>query len=363
MREWYRSPLATACVRPEDGSSSLRFRPAMSSTQPPSRSPPVRDGGLDWLRALAAIMVVAIHVSAPGVLAHGRIDAWSWTAANLVDSLSRASVPVFFMLAGIGLLRDADGDPWALLRRRLGRVLVPFLVAHLLWSGTILEPLRFVGTLATAHVHYHLWFFYPLIALYVLAPVLVTLWRHAPTRDIDRLLLVWAAAAVVAPTLLRVATGSVPAVAQVLLYGGYALLGARLWLSDVRVPRRVCWAVFLAASTAVFVLTEVLSAAAVRPVTWVYAYDTPFVAAAATALVLAFKGLPAGRFVTAVSVSSLGIYLVHPLFIDMLARHGQGWGLRGLLSGSACLALVILASFLLERLLARVPGLRLAVGR
>lgn len=57
-------------------------------------------GWIDNLRGIACMMVVLIHATSFHVVNFSAIDNVSWWLANLLDSASRASVPVFFMISG-----------------------------------------------------------------------------------------------------------------------------------------------------------------------------------------------------------------------------------------------------------------------
>ncbi len=67
----------------------------------------------DTMRALAILMVVIIHSSAPvlynwnEVLA-SNIPIPSWNFANILNSISRISIPIFVMLSGTFLLRSPE---------------------------------------------------------------------------------------------------------------------------------------------------------------------------------------------------------------------------------------------------------------
>ncbi|HZN48329.1 MAG TPA: acyltransferase family protein, partial [Ramlibacter sp.] len=60
------------------------------------------DRRIALLRVIACFMVIQLHVSAE--LFH-RFAKQGWWAGNFYDSLVRACVPLFFMIAGATLLR------------------------------------------------------------------------------------------------------------------------------------------------------------------------------------------------------------------------------------------------------------------
>src|SRR3990167_10274679 len=62
------------------------------------RAGPERLLWCDLARAIAAALVVLIHVAAKWFENYGHISAFDWQIANILDSAARLSVPWFFML-------------------------------------------------------------------------------------------------------------------------------------------------------------------------------------------------------------------------------------------------------------------------
>ena len=63
--------------------------------------------GISFLRILATFSLIVIHLSGPLVVKFGDISLFDWSVANFFDSISRYSVPMFFMISG-ALLLDKD---------------------------------------------------------------------------------------------------------------------------------------------------------------------------------------------------------------------------------------------------------------
>ncbi|MFZ6044058.1 acyltransferase, partial [Vibrio natriegens] len=95
-------------------------------------------------RCVAALAVVAIHVLGPYREQLGEIADSAWMTAITVNSFSRWAVPVFIMITGALMLSDTR--PFELsyyVRRRLGKVLLPFLVWSVFYA--LLSGLTFDG--------------------------------------------------------------------------------------------------------------------------------------------------------------------------------------------------------------------------
>ncbi|SHF46033.1 acyltransferase [Vibrio gazogenes] len=134
----------------------------------------------DLLRSLAALFVVGIHVLGPFRHQYGVIHFDHWLVAVGLNSISRWAVPVFIMVSGALLIRDArpfDGKYY--LQRRVMKVVIPFLIWSVFYAylsgwdttgfdwGNVKERLSEMPHEAT---YYHLGFFYYFIPLYALVP-------------------------------------------------------------------------------------------------------------------------------------------------------------------------------------------------
>lgn len=144
----------------------------------------------DRLRNLSTVMVILIHAAAP--IAHGEgMDyngSW-WWSGNFWNSLTRPGVPLFVMLSGY-LLLGKDYPLPDFLKRRFTRVVIPAIFWMVVYSfynymangkpATIVEAFRGI---VTGPVHYHLWFIYLIIGLYLVYPMLRPWVRTATQQD------------------------------------------------------------------------------------------------------------------------------------------------------------------------------------
>ena len=121
-----------------------------------------RHDGLDTVRALACIMVVAIHTAAPLVVAGP--DAQGWAAANALDGAARWAVPVFFMLTGWAYL--GDRAPRTKAFAKMFAALLFYTVLALLARMVQTPGLPSLDFLWREPAFYHLWYFYVALAVY-----------------------------------------------------------------------------------------------------------------------------------------------------------------------------------------------------
>lgn len=201
----------------------------------------------DMLRIIAIIGVVIIHVTAPTIGIYNMIgEERFWWTANFMNAAFRWSVPVFVMISGMLLLRpDRTETTLAFYRRRLGAVLVPFLIwsfIYYLWGIRHdlqqFEWISFVRGLLANGIYYHLWFIYMLIVLYMIVPVLRIFVKHAPK---DGVLYTAAACVVISNStdmagMLGLELGiQVPYITG---YLGYFLLGYYLSITNLAIHQR-----------------------------------------------------------------------------------------------------------------------------
>lgn len=153
--------------------------------------------GISFLRILATLSVIIIHVSGSLVVKYGEISSFDWNVANFFDSISRYSVPVFFMISG-SLLLSQDYGFIEFLTKRLGKVLPPFLFWSLMYS--VLNRYIFTGeAFRISKVvkdifygsEYHLWFIYALIGVYLFTPILQKWIKDASQKEVLYVLTIW----------------------------------------------------------------------------------------------------------------------------------------------------------------------------
>ncbi len=130
---------------------------------------------IDLLRALAAFAVVLLHTAAQNWPAKD-VTFGQWSVFNFYDSLAQWAVPMFIMLSGILFL---DKDREFSIKRLYTHSVFRIVVAFLIWS--FLYGLYQVHTegggiarviALTFEGHYHMWFLYMITGLYVITPLL-----------------------------------------------------------------------------------------------------------------------------------------------------------------------------------------------
>ncbi len=289
---------------------------------------------LDWLRILAAIAVVVIHISAGVVTDSSQTYHSPWMAGNFYESLSRWSVPMFVMISGALMLSSRKERPnTVFLRKKLAKILVPLLVWSVIYYANEVRKgaydfsvSDFLERLASDDIMYHLWFLYMIAGLYLITPLLKILVRHAKRSDIEYFLLLW----LISSVGLHWMTYMVGYRIEIELYFvshyvGYYMLGYYLFTYDLKpVIRKVIYAGGIAGWLLTFFLTYKGSVSSNEPLEYFW-YDehSPNVFLITLALFVLFQTTRIGQVRLpwvgkVISEASFGIYLIHVLVMQTL---------------------------------------------
>lgn len=333
---------------------------------------------IEWMRALAAVAVVALHTLQASIwniplatLGLGHALACTW----LQIALTRWAVPVFLMITGTLLLDPTRELGFAKIgryvRRMLG-VLATFGLAYCLVEAVVdagaLTP-AVVGTavlaLLSGNSWDHMWYVYALVGIYLLTPAIRAFTDRATPRELAVSLVVLFALTLVVPTINEALDLSLttlvwlpPAVFYYLL-GHWASAYARLDARTVAAGL-ACLAIMLAGSG-----WSVVARGDYAFWLWFPELGSCFMAPWSLLVFLAGRRLlnrPLPRAVRGLARASFAVYLVHPIFLNALYK-GLGWEtlVAALPTGVmelAVFACALAGSLCLSWLLRRTPGIR-----
>ena len=127
---------------------------------------------IDNLRGIACLMVVMIHTTTWYVTNAHSVSPITWDIANILNSASRVSVPLFFMISGYLFF----GERSAQLRHflRIGLCLLFYSTVALLYIAlfTSINVEISLKNLLQKPVFYHLWFFFAIAVIYLVSPLI-----------------------------------------------------------------------------------------------------------------------------------------------------------------------------------------------
>lgn len=145
---------------------------------------------LDILRVAACCMVILMHSPAPeaGVPGYVQVPLYFLTAAGLV---------LFFMVSG-ALLLPIRSSTISFLKRRLGKVLGPWMIWTFFYMFvdlsfddlSISELCRLFVSVSSPSSHV-MWFMYALVGLYLLSPIISPFIKSASKKEVDIYILLW----------------------------------------------------------------------------------------------------------------------------------------------------------------------------
>lgn len=299
------------------------------------------DRRISAVRVLACYMVVLLHVSGEHFVRPGP----GWWAGNVLDSLTRCCVPLFFMVAGATML-GRDEPLGSFFRKRVLRILPPLL----LWSVFYLwwlwyndgGPANWALAIIQGPTMFHLWYFYALVGIYAALPIVRKFYIHSSRRDRVLFVAAWFLVASLVPTAQNllfnrhcdgyIGFARLNDIYHLTWFGGYMgylVLGAVA--ADRPAPARAGWAAFLGGSLATMAGNWWLARQFGASCEFFLVYLSPFVVAAAWGLFTVVMSVGEGtppRWLTVLSDCTLGIYGLHVIVIGPVLQR-LGWDILG----------------------------------
>ncbi|UUM30721.1 acyltransferase [Vibrio japonicus] len=290
----------------------------------------------DLLRCVAAVAVIAIHVLAPYRHELGSIPFDQWFTAVATNSVTRWAVPVFILITGALMLSDnRPFDMSYYVKRRLGKVLIPFVIWSLFyaylsgWSASGFDSQIAQDVLVNAFSHetyYHLGFFYYFIPLYFVIPMFQWLVKNRDDTTLFVFVAIW-----LVTTMFYLFGYDGPWSVELWLYSGYLPLGYLLWKKIPSTTQTLTVFTLLGAlALALTVYMVVGNSIAAEKYTvgrWL-SYKTLNVVLAASMIFMLCRYFgerlkpSVSRIVSLISQHSLGIYLLHPIFLWPMKAYG-----------------------------------------
>ncbi|WPR95477.1 acyltransferase family protein [Klebsiella aerogenes] len=285
--------------------------------------------GINLLRVLSAFLVVFIHVSpeAFGVMSD------DWFGINVMASISRVSVPLFFMISGyFALNTTTDININKFLYKKTTRLLPPLVVwsvIYVIYNKTIIDTSTLWGMLTITPAHYHLWFFYTLIPMIFISPMLSKSIKNSNTNQLIYLTLIWLLFSLF-PSLIQALQYFINGEDPILKVGkaqlfiamlGYFLLGGFLKELRITINTKALFIIFILSTLATIISTCIISKIIKSPSQAFFVYYSPFIASGAFSLFVIFdriniKNNRISKFISHISKLTLGVYLIHPILID-----------------------------------------------
>lgn len=298
---------------------------------------------LEALRAVAALSVVALHLSA--VNWFGYIGSFNWIVFTVIQGTMRFCVPAFFMISGALFLRK-DKE---LSVEKVYTKYVPRMVIFLVFWGMVYQIYNqlsaggeniiwnAVKNILKGDTQVHLWFVYAITGIYLFVPIIKIFTNNAGKKLLQYAILLvffitgiipvfrlfsWKCFQIITINFDKMNIGSIGS------YVGYFLLGHYIHTYEItKKSRYVMYG--LGGAGAVFTVIMTLYACITTNtiIETYFAYTMPNVILWSTAIFILFKYNFAneGRlsaWIRRISNASLGIYGIHLLIIFIISDLG-----------------------------------------
>ena len=338
----------------------------------------------DLIRVVAIYLVVVVHVSGQLTNIWGRIPVDQWLIADIYGGIARVCVPLFFMISGYLLLpRSESLDTFYL--KRMPRIIVPLVAWSLIYLGwycgnhpNTCTPTLAWNLLLAQGSYYHLWFLYSLLSIYLILPVLRLMFRPEPDKKVLWYLIgLWLIFQPILTMAHKFWNFSIklgpPLAAGFICYFFLGYLLGEITLSGVRVILSfMIWVI----STSITILgTYLFTRISGQFEGFFYDFVSLNVILASAAAFLLLRWLserkpftsPSLHTVTRIlALSTFGIYLIHILVIEILSSWIPFLHINSLMGNAIwsipfVTTLVFMVSFLIIRILQKIPVLRYIV--
>ena len=156
-----------------------------------------RDYSLDFLRIVACILVIVIHVANVYCRAYTNIDSVNYIGAIIFNTIARVSVPIFFMISGALLIKPSEFNIKKYLQRiwRLLFALIAWNFIYFLFNKYYLEnDLNFYDSFIESFVEptkRHLWFMYAIIGIYIILPFVQNMCKNLSKQEENLFMGLW----------------------------------------------------------------------------------------------------------------------------------------------------------------------------
>lgn len=319
-----------------------------------------RRGNYDLLRIVAQFFVVVLHVSSSVVANPSDPEFFSY---NFYSMLSRFSVPVFVMLSGYFNMENVDVKKAFKKSLKLYIIILFWSLIYLLKSLYINEAMALKEIINEMFLgHYHMWFLFMTIGLYLLTPILAPALKDLKNAEYFLILgLIFS----VIPCTLKIVMGERFIRTFALSFidgfyfrmtGGFILyyvLGYYLGHKDIR--HKGLWIALgvIAMAWSIYMQYEIN----VGQETLIYGYYDVmgiFAYLFSAAVFLIFKDLKVeSAFVSKLSSLTLGIFLIHDFFIGRVANFAGD--VNGFIKVPLVSAIVFIISAAVVAILKKIP--------
>lgn len=277
-----------------------------------------RQNNFDLLRILSTFAVIIIHANAT-IANDNNISLVGYNAQNLINVITRFSVPCFVMMSGAFILNDnKNADYKRFYAKSFYKIGIPLIIfsivtiglsefSAIMNNGNLLAPL--VNLLAGDFSNY--WFMFMLIGLYFLAPIIIRIRATISNKTYCIVSIIWLVIACISQS---TSTYQVSySFGVVFAFLAFFLIGNVIY-ENCRKMKKFFSVIFVFGAICVFTLTYVIrcrtgfSLYVVNPYT---SWFSPLIVVASILLFIGFANMRVDINCSKLSSTTFIIYLFH----------------------------------------------------
>ena len=322
-----------------------------------------REYAFDILRVISMIMVVTVHVSNVYSRSFGIISNKSFLFSLLFNTISRISVPIFFMISGT-LLVDREFNKEKYFKRIKKYILlilvwdIIYLVWEYLYLGVTYNNLY---KLIVQPYRAHLWFLYSILLLYITQPIMKLVLDKSNRVVKILLLLIW-----IIFSSLSILNRTIADYFTIFSYIGYFILGKYIYdyikEHDLRKYNLLfILSIILSISISIFLNYN----ASLRHNSFYnlfFAYRTPFIIISSISFFILvcsnYRKNSIPKIIELVSELSLGVYLIHGMFLDITVNNFIYSSINSLFGIPIFTTIITISSIIVVYLLRKIKILK-----
>lgn len=332
---------------------------------------------LDNSRIIAMFAVVSLHV-ATIVMATNEIGSTYWWFGNIYNSLTRWCVPVFVMISG-SLLLDLHKQETlsTFYKKRAARLLIPITIWSIVFlgwrfvkgvlKGEIPTTIELLGKLASGNPYEHMWFLYMILGLYLFTPFFRKILHNTTTKELNLFIIATFSLATINHAYTSfIASESELFINWFLLYVPFFFLGHRIRNTELQPQKFVLWSIFLLASAATAVGCYLLAIRNNLPFgSYFYGYLSLTVIPMSVSVMYLLRTwhqpILNSSFTKQLSLMTLGIYLIHPVILEVMLYTGYATKIHPIVSIPIVSAIIFITASLGAWFIHRIPYLKRSI--
>lgn len=283
---------------------------------------------LNSLRVTASFSVVLLHTAAIG-LNNSEVFSINWHVSNIINGSVRWCVPVFVLLSGYLLIKPNHIDTYnKFYKKRLNKILVPVIFWSIFYCSwkflnhpdiTLLTAMK--GML-NGSPYYHMWYLYMIVGLYLFVPFLNDL-LLVLNKNKSSLLIIFMFILLTTSTLLNSLRyhNESPFYLNFLIYIPFYCLGAHFKLHGIvfKSMALVSTSFMICTIVIIFGYFYFINFGFKYLSNYFYNYCSPFTIITSISIFILFSNkIKVSAKTASLSKMSLGIYLIHPIFLDLI---------------------------------------------